>query len=120
MGTMISSKVNQWTLLVGALPAAFALSGGHLGPMVLDARQREEIFLTSAQSLFGLVVIANFRFSLGEALLLFALFVPQFVYTHAAGRLIEAAVYLVLTVVWVVVSPTVRSSVRDLVLRPKP
>src|SRR5207237_9209895 len=43
MGTMISSKVNQWTLLVGALPAAFALSGGHLGAMHLDVRQREEI-----------------------------------------------------------------------------
>ena len=38
MGTMISSKVNQWTLLVGALPAAFALSGGHLGAMHLDTR----------------------------------------------------------------------------------
>ena len=36
MGTMISSKVNQWTLLVGALPAAFALSGGHLGAMHLE------------------------------------------------------------------------------------
>jgi cation:H+ antiporter len=117
MGTMISSKVNQWTLLVGALPAAFALSGGHLGPMELDHRQREEIFLTSAQSLFGLVVIANFRFSIGEALLLFALFVPQFIFTHPAGRMIEAGVYFLLSVVWVVVSPSVRSSVVELFLR---
>jgi len=62
-------------------------------------------------------VIANFRFSLGEALLLFALFIPQFVYTHAAGRLIEAGVYLVLTAVWLM-SPSVRAALRDL-FRPK-
>jgi cation:H+ antiporter len=109
--------VNQWTLLVGALPAAFALSGGHLGPMHLDARQREEIFLTSAQSVFGLVVISNFSFSLGEALLLFALFVPQFFFTHPAARFVEAGAYLVLTVVWIAVSPDVRASVFDLFLR---
>jgi cation:H+ antiporter len=119
MGTMISSKVNQWTLLVGALPAAFALSGGHLGAMSLDLRQREEIFLTSAQSLFGLVVIANFRFSLGEALLLFALFVPQFVFTHPRARLVEAGAYLLLTVVWITASRGVRTSLRQLLPRPR-
>ena len=77
IGMLISSAVNQWTLLVGALPAAFALSGGVVAPMLLDGRQREEIFLTSTQSLFALVVIANFRFSHLEALLLVGLFIPQ-------------------------------------------
>src|SRR5438093_460738 len=70
IGTLISSTVNQWTLLVGALPAAFALSHGGLAPMVLDRRQREEIFLTSAQSVFAPVVISNFRFTHREALAL--------------------------------------------------
>jgi len=119
MGTMISSKVNQWTLLVGALPAAFALSGGHLGPMHLDARQREEIFLTSAQSLFALIVVSDFRFSLGEALLLFVLFVPQFLYTHDLGRLVEAGAYLVLSAVWIAGSRSIRRGVRDLLPRPR-
>jgi cation:H+ antiporter len=119
MGTMISSKVNQWTLLVAALPAAFALSGGHLGPMVLDARQREEIFLTSAQSLFGLIVIANFELTLGEAFVLFALFVPQFFITHVAARFVEAGIYLVLSVVWVAVSPSARAGVRKLLPGPR-
>ncbi len=119
MGTMISSKVNQWTLLVAALPAAFALSGGHLGPMVLDARQREEIFLTSAQSLFALVVIANFELTLGEAFVLFALFVPQFFITHVAARFAEAGIYLVLSVVWVAFSPSARAGVRKLLPRPR-
>ncbi len=88
MGTLISSKVNQWTVLVGALPAAFALSHGGFGPMHLDGRQREEIFLTAAQSLFALVVIADFQFSVVEAVLLFILFVPQFVFTHPFARFI--------------------------------
>jgi cation:H+ antiporter len=111
MGTMISSKVNQWTLLVGALPAAFALSAGHLGAMHLDERQREEIFLTSAQSLFALVIIANFSFSVWEALLLFVLFIPQFIFTHPEGRLIEAGVYLGLTAALIAFNADVRASV---------
>src|SRR5262249_22118297 len=101
MGTMISSKVNQWTLLVGALPAAFALSAGHVGPMHLDARQREEIFLTSAQSLFALIVVSNFRFSLGEAVVLFVLFVPQFLYAHQLGRPVEGGASLLPSPAWV-------------------
>jgi cation:H+ antiporter len=119
MGTMISSKVNQWTLLVAALPAAFALSGGHLGPMELDARQREEIFLTSAQSLFALVVIANFELTLGEALVLLALFLPQFFFTHVAARYIEAGVYLGLSVLWAARRKDSRESLLMLLPRPR-
>src|SRR5262249_34910980 len=96
IGAMISSKVNQWTLLVGALPLAFSLSSGALHPMVLDTRQREEIFLTSAQSVFGLVVIANYRFSLLEAFTLFVLFALQLFFTSPEARWGYAAAYLVL------------------------
>ena len=80
LGTLISSKVNQWTLLVGMLPLVYAISGGHLQPMVLDGRQVEEIFLTAAQSLLALVVLANLRFGLREAFLLLGLFALQFVF----------------------------------------
>jgi cation:H+ antiporter len=114
LGTMISSKVNQWTLLVGALPAAFAISSGGLEGMQLDARQREEIFLTSAQSVFALFVIANFEFRVVEAAALFLLFIPQFFFTHPAGRLIEAAVYLGLSLAMVLFQPDTRRSVRTL------
>jgi cation:H+ antiporter len=96
IGAMISSKVNQWTLLVGALPLAFSLSSGGIHPMVLDARQREEIFLTSAQSVFGLVVIANYRFNIVEALLLFVLFALQLFFTSPEARWAYAGAYLLL------------------------
>jgi cation:H+ antiporter len=78
------------------LPLAYNLSGGHWNPMPLDARQSEEIFLTCAQSLFGLVVLMNFSFSLGEALWLFALFATQIFFTHPAFRYGYAVLYLVL------------------------
>jgi cation:H+ antiporter len=78
--TIISSTVNQWTLLVGALPLAYVLSKGAISPMVMDARQIEEVFLTSAQSLFAIVIISNLRFSLKEAVVLATLFATQACY----------------------------------------
>src|SRR5262245_10014657 len=114
IGTMISSGVNQWTLLVGALPAAFALSRGAFDPMLLDLRQREEIFLTSAQSVFALLVISNFEFSIVEAGMLVGLFVPQFLLTGSSARIGLAIVYLVLSGAMLVGSRSLRASVRQL------
>jgi cation:H+ antiporter len=63
IGALISSKVNQWTLLVGAIPLVYAISLGALTPMELDPRQKEELWLTSAQSLFAAVILSDFHFS---------------------------------------------------------
>ncbi|MFO1519326.1 MAG: sodium:calcium antiporter [bacterium] len=100
LGTLISSKVNQWTLLVGMLPLVYNLSAGHWGKMPMDARQSEEFFLTSAQSIFALVVLANLKFSITEALLLFVLFITQLFFTSTEARNIYAFIYLVLAVGW--------------------
>ena len=94
LGTLVSSKVNQWTLLVGLLPLVYSLSGGHLHPMVLDDRQVEEFFLTAAQSLLALVVLANLRFGLSEAVLLLGLFLLQFAFPSPQVRVWLAAGYL--------------------------
>ncbi|MBI3757925.1 MAG: sodium:calcium antiporter [Deltaproteobacteria bacterium] len=96
VGTLVSSTVNQWTLLVGMLPIAYCLSSGHLGPMHMDTRQQVEVFLTSAQSLFALVVIANFSFSTGEALILMGLFLVQLFFASPEVRFAYSFVYLVL------------------------
>jgi len=53
LGTLLSSKVNQWTLLVGSLPLAFLVGGGPAAGIALDARQTEEFILTSAQTVLG-------------------------------------------------------------------
>jgi cation:H+ antiporter len=101
MGALISSKVNQWTLLIGTLPIAFALSAGefHLtGGLPLDVRQREEIFLTAAQSAFAIAVFANLRMGSKEAIALFVLFASQLFITDEQVRLWYAAAYSVLCV----------------------
>ncbi len=77
MGALISSKVNQWTLLIGGLPIAFAISGHTLEPLPLDARQVEEVFLTAAQSLFAVAVLLGLAISLAEGAVLAVLFITQ-------------------------------------------
>lgn len=75
--TMISDKINQWTLLVGMLPLAMSLGAGGLTHLPLDARQHEEFFLTAAQSLFGVSLLLRLRFGIVPALVLLALFSVQ-------------------------------------------
>jgi cation:H+ antiporter len=78
LGTLVSSKVNQWTLLVGTLPIAFAITSGSLHGLPIIARQREEVLLTAAQSLFAVATLCNLSMSLREAWFLFGLFWAQF------------------------------------------
>jgi cation:H+ antiporter len=79
LGALVSSKVNQWTLLVGTLPLVFSISAGALSGLPIDALQREELFLTAAQSIFAVAVLTNRSISVREALALLALFLTQFV-----------------------------------------
>jgi cation:H+ antiporter len=79
LGTLVSSKVNQWTLLVGTLPIVFSIGLGEIGGLPIDAHQRGELFLTAAQSFFALAVLATLSISLREAGLLFGLFWAQFI-----------------------------------------
>jgi cation:H+ antiporter len=75
---LVSSKVNQWTLLVGSLPVAFALASSSLHGLPLAPPQREELALTAAQSLFAVAVLGNLEVSTAEAIALFALFITEF------------------------------------------
>jgi cation:H+ antiporter len=114
LGTLVSSKVNQWTLLVGLLPMVYSISGGHLEPMHLDARQAEEIFLTAAQSLMAIVVLANLSFGLLEAVMLAGLFLLQFVFPTTEVRIMLGYLYLLITLGHLI-SPTFRRSAWDLI-----
>ena len=76
---LVSDKINQWTLLVGALPVAMSLGAGRLVSLPLSARQHEEFFLTAAQSLFGISLLLSLRLRLGGAIALAILFGGQLV-----------------------------------------
>ena len=115
LGMLISSKVNQWTLLIGMLPLAYALSGLSLDPMLLDGRQTEEILLTAAQSLLAVVILANLDFGIWEGLLLLGLFMTQLVIPTPWIRIGFSILYLVLTGGYLAFRPY-RESFRDLLI----
>jgi cation:H+ antiporter len=98
MGTLISSKVNQWTLLIGMLPVVYAVSAGRIMPMEMDSRQVEEILLTAAQSLFAVAILVNLSFSLLEALVVFALFSTQLLIPDPQFRYYYSFLYIILAV----------------------
>ena len=83
--TLVSSTVNQWTLLVGTLGLVYRI-GQEFSPtpvagrgLPLDPRQTEELLLTSVFSLFALATISAFRLSVGEATLIGGAFIFQLV-----------------------------------------
>jgi cation:H+ antiporter len=105
LGTLVSSKVNQWTLLVGSLPVVFAIAAGGLHGLPVEARQREELLLTAAQSVFAVATLLTLSISRLEAAGLFTLFWAQFViaalvppWARERERIIVSVVYLVLGV----------------------
>jgi cation:H+ antiporter len=89
---LISSKVNQWTLLVGSLPVAYMIGGGG-AVLPLDGRQIEEVLLTATQTMMGVALILGLRFHRNAAWSLMALFIIQFPITSTAGRLILCGGY---------------------------
>jgi cation:H+ antiporter len=96
--TLVSSKVNQWTLLVGCLALIYSISLGAPSSLPLDERQKEEFLLTAAQSLLGVAIIINLRFSFLEAISLLTLFLLQFVYQSVEMRYLLSFAYIVLAV----------------------
>jgi cation:H+ antiporter len=113
MGALLSSKVNQWTLLIGGLPLAYGLARHGWEGLPLDPRQQEEIFLTAAQSIFAVAVVVSLSLSTREAMLLFALFAVTFIIPNTEVRLIAAVIYFVLAVGILVVQ---RKEVRALIV----
>jgi cation:H+ antiporter len=100
LSTLVSSKVNQWTLLVGTLPLVFAVAAGSATGLPVGPAQREELLLTAAQSLFAVAILVNLAISVREAAALSGLFLLQFALAAlvpgAAELLALSVVYLVL------------------------
>ncbi|GAA0589405.1 sodium:proton exchanger [Actinomadura livida] len=93
IGTLLSGKVNQWTLLIALLPLAYRVGGGSWS-LPLDSRQIEEVLLTAAQTVLGLALLIDLVFRRWEAAVLFVLFAVQFLLPGEDGRLVLSGVYL--------------------------
>jgi cation:H+ antiporter len=76
---LISSKLNQWTLLIGTLAVVYSIALGSYAPLPFDAKQSAEIWLTAAQSYFALSLLVDFQISVREAVALLVLFLSQVV-----------------------------------------
>jgi cation:H+ antiporter len=75
---MVSSNVNQWTLLAAMLPIVFSVSRGEPSTIVFDSQQELEILMTLGQSLVGTLFLVNMRLEWWEAMWLFILWAVQF------------------------------------------
>ncbi len=85
LGSLLSAKLNQWTPLVGMIPGVYGLSSGSLKtPIPMGSFQMNEILLTAARSLLGVlcswacVLISRERFSFSACSLgnFFSLYPP--------------------------------------------
>jgi cation:H+ antiporter len=96
-GTLVSSKINQWTLLVGMLPLVYSIASGAPSALPLDERQRWEVVLTAAQSVYALVLILDLQLHLLGAGSLLGLFLVQLLWPDT--RELMSGVYIALTLV---------------------
>jgi cation:H+ antiporter len=78
---LVSSNINQWTLLSAMLPLALSFGHGSMVPLTFDGEQRLEYIMTLGQALLGLTFLMNMTFAWWEAAGLFGLWLVQFVFS---------------------------------------
>jgi len=77
---MVSSNINQWSILSAMIPILFVISAGKLQPLTFDHFQRQEILLTILQSFLGFLLLLNLELKMHEAAVLFIFWFVQFVF----------------------------------------
>jgi cation:H+ antiporter len=101
---IVSSNINQWTLLIAMLPIVYSLGGGALSSIPLDPEQESELLLTIAQGVVALVFLLNMKLEWWEATLLLVLYLGQAVFANTAAQspaLAYLAHHVRLWVTWV-------------------
>src|SRR5438874_1803088 len=90
---MVSSNINQWSILSAMIPVLFVISAGATRPLVFDQFQRNEILLTILQSFLGFLLLLNLELRFHEASILFIFWAVQFFVPHWRGQMV--IVYLI-------------------------
>jgi cation:H+ antiporter len=91
---MVSSNINQWTLLVAMLPVVYSMSLGSAMAIPLDDEQKLQLLMTLGQAVVGLMFLINMELTFRESVILFVLFIAGF----AGGQM--AKVVTVLYFLW--------------------
>src|SRR2546430_7872575 len=86
---MVSSNINQWTVLAAMIPLVYGYSSLRHHGVWLDFRfdgpQRLEILLTLLQSGLAMMVLANMEFDWRDATVLFVLWLAPFLQPSLRG-----------------------------------
>jgi cation:H+ antiporter len=91
---MVSSNINQWTLLAAMLPIVYSMSRGTPSFIPLDGQQELELILTLGQSLLSALFLLHMRLIWWQAAGLFLLWIVQFGFTTAVHDVVTAAYFL--------------------------
>lgn len=120
---LISSKVNQWTLLIASIPIAFIAAGGAVSGIASSDVQRAEVFITAAQSAFGVMLIIDRKLTARAGFALLSLFLAQlitqfFFQEDNTPRIVFGIIYLAITALmatqhWRSIMPTLRDAFRS-------
>ncbi|MGJ5814359.1 hypothetical protein [Paludibaculum fermentans] len=76
---MVSSNINQWTLLAAMLPVIYSISRGTPSAITFDSQQELELLMTIGQSLVGMIFLVNMMLTWWEAGALLGLWFIQFI-----------------------------------------
>ena len=100
---MVSSNINQWTLLVAMLPVVLSMSAGKITALPMDGQQELEVLMTVGQQLVGMLFLVNMELAWWEAAALFVLWFVQFLASAVppGGSLGEIAAHVH---VWITVT----------------
>jgi cation:H+ antiporter len=88
---IISSNINQWTLLVAMLPLVFSISAGTVSAIDFDAEQRAELLLTIAQGTVALAFLLNMRLEWWEASALLVFYLAQALFANTSSQISSVA-----------------------------
>lgn len=76
----VSSKVNQWTLLIAMVPIVYSVSMGQISFVPLDDYHKWQIFLSMVMTFYGCSCLAKFSFNYIDAFFMFSLWFIQFAF----------------------------------------
>jgi len=81
---MVSSNINQWTMLPAMLPIVLSVSARTVTPIVFDPQQKVELLMTIGQAAVGMMFLINMELAWWEATALFVFFlIPYFMHSLA-------------------------------------
>lgn len=115
---MVSSNINQWSILSAMIPILFVISAGSIRPLQFDEMQRQEILLTILQSFLGFLLLLNLQLKFHEALVLFVFWLVQFVIPSSRHTMIYVylgwcVIELVRMLIWDRQAPKAWSGLRN-------